>query len=239
MSNRATLLSRLGNAALDALAPRLCPLCGTTVGVAQGACTQCLDLLPPAPFPNELTALIAARGARLGNIERIAARWTFAVDSPVQELIHTLKYNGLRTLARQMGAELGLMLRQFPEFAQATAVVPVPLHSSRLRERGYNQAAEIAAGIAQTLRTARVEEVLVRKRATQTQTRLGAPERSQNVAGAFVLGRALPADSAFLLCDDVCTTSATLDACAAVLQSAGAAHVLAATLAYDDPNAQR
>lgn len=231
MSRPPSILRRLSGALLDALAPHLCPLCGSPVGLDEGACDSCLDTLPPAPFPNDLTAKL---GASIANIEKIGARWNFTLDSPVQELVHTLKYEGVRSLARQMGTHLGLMLSQFPEFAHTTHVVPVPLHRSRLRERGYNQAEEIARGVAGKL-GCEVATLLRRQHATRTQTRLNAGERGRNVSDAFVLSAPVPAGSVLLICDDVCTTGATLAACAAVLSKAGARHILAATLAHDDP----
>jgi ComF family protein len=110
---------------------------------------------------------------------------------------------------------------------EADVVVPVPLHRSRHRARGFNQAYEIARHLGVPLLQA-----LVRSRATVPQTDLPAPERYANVRAAFRLARRARVDgSVVVLVDDVSTTGATLDACARVLLDAGAREVRALTAA--------
>ncbi|QLQ07750.1 MAG: ComF family protein [Anaerolineae bacterium] len=115
------------------------------------------------------------------------------------------------------------------------AMVPVPLHSSRERERGYNQSLLLARQVQRWANVPVASNLVVRTRRTVPQVSLHAQERQRNVAQAF--GLANQAGSAgvvgrhFVLIDDVCTTGATLAACAAVLQTAGAAAVWAVTIA--------
>jgi ComF family protein len=110
-------------------------------------------------------------------------------------------------------------------------IVPVPLHPRRLRERGYNQATLLAQVLGRRMERPVRAKAVERVRNTRSQMRLDAAERRSNVAGAFrslddrVSGRRI------LLIDDVCTTGATLDACAKALQEAGATWVHALTLA--------
>lgn len=113
----------------------------------------------------------------------------------------------------------------------ADVIVPVPLHASRLRERGYNQAALLARELAQRAEIALNERTLVRKRATAPQVELSAKERRENVHDAFCCSDDGLAEKHVLLVDDVCTTGATLEACAIALRKSGARSVQALTLA--------
>lgn len=149
--------------------------------------------------------------------------WVLAPFSQgMQRSIHLLKYQRARALAEALGA----CLAQVPEFkaplAQVDALVPIPLHPSRQRERGYNQSEDIARGLAQALGIPLYTDLLVRRRATSQQAKLDVEARRQNVQGAFALGRSVPTGARLCLVDDVVTTGATLDACARTLTQAGA-----------------
>jgi ComF family protein len=119
--------------------------------------------------------------------------------------------------------------------AERAALVPVPLAPSRLRERGYNQSARLAHVLASHWDRPVWEGVLVRIRATSTQTRLTPGERRSNVSGAFRAASPLPRaglrGAHLVLVDDVVTTAATLNACAAALHEAGARVVSCVTFA--------
>jgi ComF family protein len=153
-------------------------------------------------------------------------------DGVVQDLIHLMKYQGKRSIARRLGTMLADRLLSDSTVGQIDLLIPVPLHPSRERERGYNQSALIARAVGERLGVPVEERVLQRLKNTQTQTRLSAPERTANVAGAFrvripetVAGRRIA------LVDDVVTTGATADACAEALLTTGASEVLLFALA--------
>jgi ComF family protein len=148
---------------------------------------------------------------------------------PLRQAIHAFKYSGQTALAVPLGhiLEVGWANGNLP----AEAIVPVPLHPARLRERGYNQAALLARRLALATRLPVVEEGLRRTRATAVQMTLGAAERKLNVAGAFEGAPGRLAGRRVVLIDDVCTTGATLEACSVALREAGAAAVWALTLA--------
>jgi ComF family protein len=143
----------------------------------------------------------------------------------LRDIIHALKYDGCRSLApalaarlRECGAEL---------LRDADVVVPVPLHRRRRRRRGFNQAEDLARHLGRP-----VARALRRRRATRAQADLPAAQRHANVRDAFaprrwcdVRGRRA------VIVDDVCTTGATLEACARVLRDAGASEVSALTAA--------
>jgi ComF family protein len=110
-------------------------------------------------------------------------------------------------------------------------LVPVPLHKSRLRERGFNQAALLAHQLSKQAYLGVDDQTLVRRRATASQIDLGIAERKKNVHDAFRCTTSALADRRVLLIDDVCTTGSTLEACAVALEEGGTRCVQALTLA--------
>ncbi len=230
-----TTLLRLTEDFLHLIAPGLCPGCDEPFALGEHEyCRACRASLPPAPFPAELMTRMAARFPpdELA-LDAVGSLYEYAPDGAVRKLIHAVKYQGCVKLGVEMGRELGRALRMFAQFNGIDLVVPVPLHRARLRERGYNQAEAIARGIAGSIAGAQVANVLARSRHVSSQTTLDADARRGNVRGVFVARNADVRGRCVLLCDDVCTTGATLNACAEMLAASGAARVLAATLASD------
>jgi ComF family protein len=154
------------------------------------------------------------------------ARSVGAYEGALRSIVHALKYEGRRSLACPLAR---LMVSRGSEvLTGADAIVPVPLHPSRLRSRGFNQAVDLANHLG-----GRVVPALARTRATLPQADLPAARRHANVRNAFAPTRkaaSLP-DGVVVLIDDVCTTGATLDACAYVLKTCGVREVRALTAA--------
>lgn len=155
-----------------------------------------------------------------------------------------MKFHRRERLAVKLGELLAVPWAACPALEEAShaTLVPVPLHRSRRRERGYNQAEALARGLATELRRAAGGGVkvdlgcLLRTRATPPQTGLSLRARLENVRGAFEVASPQRARGRVLvLVDDVMTTGATLSACAAALKRAGAAQVLGLTLARATP----
>jgi ComF family protein len=156
-------------------------------------------------------------------------------DSMVRAIV-LLKYHAVTPLGGWFAARLAEMIARDPEAFAADVVVPVPLHASRQRERGYNQAELIARPLARRLGLPLRPVLLVRTKPRPEKLKLTRRERWLTVRGAY----AMRADSRIdkvrvLLVDDVFTTGATLDACARVLRQAGASRVVALTVARVAP----
>jgi ComF family protein len=143
----------------------------------------------------------------------------FVFQSPLREAIHQLKYRGVRRMARPLGAALATQIAS--KLPDVDAVLAIPLHPARLAERGFNQADELAREVAHMLRLRFMNEGLVRIRATEQQAKLNARARAENMRDAFGWQGGAP-PRRVLLIDDVFTTGATMDACAAALLNAGA-----------------
>jgi ComF family protein len=203
----------LGKSFLELLAPRVCPGCDLPAeGLDQapfcGACAPLLEAVPDAFAP---PASISA---------------LFVYGGPLAEAIRRLKYQG-RT---EIGPVLGKLLSQaaLPYVGRIDLVMPVPLYPSRLRTRGFNQAALLARPVARRLGLPLDVMALERIRDTAEQAGITRAERALNVKGAFA-ARAPRRHSRVLLIDDVRTTGATLAAASEALLNAGysSVHVLA------------
>jgi ComF family protein len=146
-------------------------------------------------------------------------------DGPLREILHALKYGGRRSIAPALSAMMRMQGKAV--LTAADVVVPVPLHWRRRWRRGFNQAADLARGLGVP-----VVHALERCRNTPSQTDLPADRRRANVQRAFRVRRGARLDGAcVVLVDDVSTTGATLEACAAVVWKAGAREVRTLTAA--------
>ena len=147
----------------------------------------------------------------------------FRYEDPVDEMITALKFQGELGFARVLGTLLAKFIRN--RSVLPDVLIPMPLHLTRLRERGFNQTAAIAAHAARRLQMKLDARLLLRARATLPQSGLSAMNRAANLQGAFAVatGRRPPARVALL--DDVMTTGHTAAAAAMTLKAAGAQHV--------------
>lgn len=149
-----------------------------------------------------------------------------------RELIHRFKYKDQAYLGRKM-AEI-MYDRILAEELRADLILPVPMFRRKERQRGYNQAAVLAANLAKRMGIPCDTKLLVRTMETEAMSRLSAPDRRENIRGAFSVPpnrRDKLAGKTVLLVDDVYTTGSTADACAAALLAAGASRVYVFTFA--------
>jgi len=158
-------------------------------------------------------------------------------SDPLRQAIHQFKYEDLRSLAGLLGK---LMAEGWVELAPADAgvdvLVPVPLHPTRQRQRGYNQSDLLARELGAYLCRPVVTDVLVRTKTTAPQVELNAQERRANVRDAFRCTGADLSGKRVLLVDDVCTTGSTLESAGVALREGGSASVWAYTLARARPS---
>lgn len=165
----------------------------------------------------------------------------FPVRPLTRRLVHALKYRGLPGMAsylvrRSTAVKGGEIAQSMALLARPFYFVPVPLHSSRFRERGYNQAQKIASALA-TCTEGRVCNWLSRTNFRVSQTKLSREERGYNVAGAFEpkLPRNMPSRGTIFVVDDVYTTGATTGACVHALRRGTELDTKVCTLLYDEP----
>ena len=218
-------------ALLHVIYPPRCVGCGARLAEhPTPVCHRCLHRLERVAV-DHLAGLLAQLPEAQAALDGAFALWLFDAGGTVQRLQHLLKYGNRPAQGIALGRLLGAAYRDTAA-PQPTLVLPVPLHRARLYERGYNQSALLALGIGQTLGVPVSETILVRHRATPSQTNLSRPRRWKNVAGAFAVTQpeAVTGHSTLLI-DDVLTTGATLAAAATVLKQAGATSVHAVTLA--------
>ncbi len=159
-------------------------------------------------------------------------RSPFRFDGVMRRAIHELKYRNLKAISGSLAELLAAYLRDNP--VPGEVLVPVPLHPRRLRERGYNQSSLLALELARRTGLAVVEDGLYRSKDSPSQAQTTTVEdRRGNVADAFACRNSKLSGKQVLLVDDVCTSGATLEACAAALRAAGAASVWGLTLARE------
>lgn len=238
-------LERFCSPLLEVLFPRHCVHTGSPMRdtdpyrylSAEGAATlEWIERPVPERLQGEFYGDFLARSIHLQLLEqpqlfrRVMS--LFTLRDAGRSLVHELKYrSGL-----YLGADIVQLVRDCPpavEFLHGATLVPVPLHSTRERERGFNQSALIATALAKAYGL-QLAPLLVRVKPTRTQTRLSREQREQNVGNAFALAPAARVEPAvrYILVDDVFTTGATIGECARVLRGQGAASVDAFTLGH-------
>jgi len=228
-----------------ALWPARCPLCQEPLPAAgaAGFCLHCSETIKPINEPvcrvcgRALTGISDPPGQVCGFCEHRPPEFDLArsygfYDGALGEAIRAFKFRGQRSL---LSAMTGLMREAFEKQLMDVgldAVVPVPLHAARLRERGFNQAVDLARPVARRGGLPLLHHALLRIRPTEPQYGLTLNQRRENVKGAFSITRhQLVKDKNLLVVDDILTTGATAIECARILKKAGAGKVMVLTLA--------
>jgi len=229
------LAGQLQEKFVDFLFPRRCVGCGK---VGDFLCVGCRQKLPRLlqPFcqkcgkPESSGVLCSSCWGRKTEIDGI--RSVFRFEGVIRQAIHELKYRNLRAISGCLAMFMANYLEDNP--VRGEVLVPVPLHSRRLRERGYNQSTLLARELGKLVVLPVIDNSLCRIKDSLPQARTTAiEERRDNVKGAFACrDEALKARNVILI-DDVCTSGATLEACALALKAGGAIPVWGLTLARE------
>ena len=212
--------------------PRLCISCSDALFRHESMlCDRCLYHLPRTSFHRDQENPVARLFWGRVKIEQATSFFYFTKGSPYQKILHELKYEGMKEIGLEMGKIFGREICE-SAFGMVELIVPIPLHRSRQRKRGYNQSEWIAMGLAEGLKKPMDSSSLVRKVASSTQTRKGRYDRWTNVEGIFrVIAPDKLESKHILLVDDVVTTGATLEACASEILMLANTRVSIATLA--------
>lgn len=230
-----SLSSQLQEVVVDFFFPRRCLGCGKLGSFLCASCTRTLPRLLP-PFcqkcgkPGSSGGFCPACWGSLTGIDGI--RSPFRFGGTIRQAVHALKYDNLRAISPDLA-------RLMHNYLQANSVpgdvlVPVPLHPRRLRQRGYNQSVLLACELAKLTDLPVIEDCLYRSRNSLPQARAATvEERRDNVIGAFICKNEKLAGAGVILIDDVCTTGATLEACANALKIGGTESVWGLTLARE------
>lgn len=238
------MLRRLLAPLLDTLFPPICYLCREYLPGTDGVqlCAGCLAKTPPLlspkcsccgePFKTPAGADHLCGACITTPPPFSSARAALLFEGSSRELIHQFKYGKRVLLRRPLGLLAAAHLDDFARDFKAELIVPVPLHSKRLRQRGFNQAILLGEIFSQRWGVPLSRNNLRRIRWTEPQVNLGAAERAANVKGAFAVSRAEEiAGLRILLVDDVYTTGSTVKECCRVLRKGGAAEVAVVTIA--------
>lgn len=209
---------------LGALWPARCLACGERGQRGRDVCDACAKALPwsriacptcalPLPIPVPACGACLRRSPPLN-----AVHAAFVYARPLDRLLPRFKFHGDLAAGRLLGQ---WMVDAFIALPRPGAVIPVPLHRTRLRDRGYDQALELAKPIARAFALPLVRDALLRHRPTAPQSELDARARRRNVRNAFAVADRLRLPAHVVLVDDVMTTGATLHAAAKALRRAG------------------
>ena len=230
---------------LDVLMPPRCFLCGQLVTYKSGLCPDCFTQIRYIPAeascplcgrPYEVATNAVCTQCLAHKPRYTSARAIMVYDDISKRLILPFKHADRTDMTPFLAQQLLTFGKE--QIAKCDTVMAVPLHTSRLRQRKYNQALLLAQYVAKKTGKTLLPDALVRVRATKTQGHDSATQRKKNVQGAFaVKSRANLKGRRVLLIDDVRTTGATLDACATALRKAGVqeVHVLVLAGRYHMP----
>lgn len=220
------------NAFFDFILPRICPCCQRKLSAHEEViCKICLDSIEEVS-EEKLCEEYNERFHRDGIISGIVSSFIYEKESAIQDLIHSAKYHKRFQNAFFLGKLLGRKAQSKLTQWQVDLIIPVPLHSAKKAERGYNQSYYISKGISRVTGISVCEKAVKRVRNTQSQTHLNLIERKMNVKGAFKIKSADKIKNKnILIVDDVITSGSTISECAAALKNSGADNIYVASAA--------
>jgi ComF family protein len=212
--------------------PKLCCACNQSLLKNENIiCTSCIVSLPKTNFhldkENPVNNIFWGRV----QVEMATSFYSFSKSSRVQQLLHHLKYKGVKEVGSVVGKLFGYELKQSKYFNNIQYIIPVPLHKNKIKKRGYNQSEWIAKGLSEAMNIPINLDYLYRRSDSKTQTKKSRYKRWENVEEIFGVNGEMLDNTTILLVDDVVTTGATLEACAQELIQHGC-KVYIATIAF-------
>jgi len=218
---------------ISLLFPRICAACGNPLLKTEDIiCLSCEFHLPRTNFHLSLANPISQMFWGRVNIESASAFLYFNKGNNVQKLIHKLKYKGRKDVGTYLGRIYGQQLKSSLLFQSVQMIIPVPLHTRKLKQRGYNQSEQFAIGLSETMQVPLDPIALSRNIDTESQTKKSRFRRWQNVSEVFELRNPESLEiKHVLLVDDVITTGATLESCIRSLSTVSGIRISVATIA--------
>jgi len=212
--------------------PDLCEGCSKPlVAEERVLCIACETLVPETGYHSVADNDTSMRFAGRVPFRHATSFAYFTEDGLLQHLLHGLKYKGRRDVGAYLGSRFASRLSVTDWISTVDAIVPVPLHTTRMARRGYNQSEVIAEAMSRVLRIPTLAHALARVRNTESQVNKTRIERTANMQAAFaVTDNARFVNKHILIIDDVLTTGATIEACAAALLAVEGVKISVATI---------
>ncbi len=223
--------------------PARCPVCHDAVYPRDRlCCDECRPLLKyvTEPFCFKCGRPLFDPGAEFctecigTGHEFDAGRAVFLYDDVIKKSIYSFKYGNRQEYAKFYAKEMALALGPFIERVRPDAIIPIPLHKSRLKKRGYNQAQLISEGLSKLVHIPVIKDLLIREKNTKVQKNLGEKARQNNLKNAFKIGRNDVSLKTVIIVDDIFTTGSTMDSAARCLRENGVANIFFAVLSIAD-----
>jgi ComF family protein len=195
--------------------PELCQACsGNLVNGEDVICMNCVYDLPYTQFQHQPDNVVAKQLWGRINLQSVYVLLYFTKGGKVQNMMHQFKYKNMPRIGNRLGNIAGKQLANADRFKDIDFIIPVPLHPRKLKQRGYNQSAQFAEGLAEKMKAQIDFGNLIRLKHTDTQTKKSRFSRYENMREVFtVLYPERLAGKHILLVDDIITTGATLEAC--------------------------
>ncbi len=214
--------------------PNICNICGRQLFRHEILiCNVCKDELPYTNFHKYATNPVDMTFWGRVELNKATSYLFYTKGEIVKRILHSIKYRGNKTLAMEMGRLFGINIKEEKIFKDIDFIIPVPLHPKKLKQRGYNQSELIANGLAKSIETKVIPDLLIKTTNTNTQTKKNRYERWENSENIYTLyNNIMLKNKNILIVDDVLTTGATLEACCQAFNEAQVKSINVATLAF-------
>jgi ComF family protein len=228
------MISKAIRAFSHLLYPNICYGCKKNeIDKSEWLCLQCLTALPYTGFENTRNNPVEQLFWGRTPFRFACSSFFYVEKTPIQRLIHEVKYKEQQQLGRWLGQMMGRRLANIFDESKVDLLLPMPLHPKKQKHRGYNQATLLCEGIHAITNCNFLEQVLIRNTNTKTQTKKSRIERWENVSEVFeITTNEKVINKHVVLVDDVITTGASTEACAATLIKEGASAVSICSLAF-------